>query len=43
LRYVLDLDGDERVVIRLLKALCKQLGRRFGVKVRRIAESKIDG
>jgi hypothetical protein len=28
----LDLAGDEAAVVRLLKALLKQLGRRFGVR-----------
>jgi hypothetical protein len=33
-RYLLELDGDERQVVRLLRALLKTLGRQFGVRAR---------
>lgn len=35
-RIVLDLDGDERAIVRLLRALLKRLGRDYGVKCRSV-------
>jgi hypothetical protein len=35
-RIVIDLDGDERTVVRLLRALLKRLGRDYGVRCRAI-------
>jgi hypothetical protein len=41
MRVTLDLAGDdEAAMVRLLKALLKQLGRRFGVRCKRLA---VDG
>jgi hypothetical protein len=34
--FELDLDGDEAAVLRLLRALLKQLGRVYGVRCRSI-------
>ena len=34
MRYLLDLDGDEAALIRLLKRLLKILGRTYGVRVK---------
>jgi hypothetical protein len=42
LRVLLDLDGDDATVIRLLRALLKRLGRTHGVRCRRI-EAREDG
>ena len=39
-RFVLDLDGaDERVLIRLLRALLKRLGRDHGVRCTAVVEA----
>lgn len=42
MRIVLELDGDEARVIRVLRALLKVLGRRHGVKCRGITASVSD-
>lgn len=42
-RFVLELDGDEREVIRVLRLLLKKLLRGSGIVCRRCEETRDDG
>jgi hypothetical protein len=42
MRFVLDLDGDEAALTKLLRRLLKVLGRAYGVRCRRVEASRSD-